>query len=253
MSKTAESINNGEDKPSSLRTRTLSSVQDLKDYFSCPPITIVGFGSLMSPTSSRNTFPNLKNFKVVRVEGYRRLFRHPAAIFFERGIAELENLRISSLCTEKSPGNSFLAVAFTLDAETVDAFLKREEEFSFDICRYKSLQDSTDSTECGLMCTASSDEVYISRWGREAYEKNYLSRGLHSIWNWDEDSGILPCSIYLRHCYLSAKHMSTEVLDSFLDDTFLVDRTTTIRQYLGKNPDILEMQPPECLVGRYSG
>lgn len=33
---------------------------------------LIGFGSLMSKTSSSGTFPNLKNFQVVRVDGYRR-------------------------------------------------------------------------------------------------------------------------------------------------------------------------------------
>jgi len=35
-------------------------------------VTIIGFGSLLSPTSSRTTFPNLQNFRLARIEGYRR-------------------------------------------------------------------------------------------------------------------------------------------------------------------------------------
>ena len=52
------------------------------------PVTIVGLGSLLSERSSRTTFPNLENFRLGRVHGYRRVFAHSAAIFVERGIAD---------------------------------------------------------------------------------------------------------------------------------------------------------------------
>ena len=51
--------------------------------------TILGFGSLLSEASSRTTFPDLTNFRLVRVRGWRRVFAHAAAIFFERGIADV--------------------------------------------------------------------------------------------------------------------------------------------------------------------
>ena len=63
-------------------------------------ITILGFGSLLSEKSSRTTFPTLQNFRLGRVPNYRRVFRHPASIFFHRGIANLNTLEISSLCAE---------------------------------------------------------------------------------------------------------------------------------------------------------
>jgi len=49
-------------------------------------VTLVGFGSLLSETSSCTTFPTLTNFRLGRVRGFRRIFRHPAAIFYERGM-----------------------------------------------------------------------------------------------------------------------------------------------------------------------
>ena len=48
-------------------------------------ITILGFGSLLSERSSRTTFPDLFNFRLGRVRNYRRVFGHPASIFFQRG------------------------------------------------------------------------------------------------------------------------------------------------------------------------
>ena len=53
--------------------------------------TILGFGSLLSEQSSRLTFPDLENFRLVRVPNYRRLMQHPASIFFQR-------FRMSDVC-----------------------------------------------------------------------------------------------------------------------------------------------------------
>ena len=60
-------------------------------------VTIIGFGSLLSETSSRGTFPNLKNFREVRVVNYARKFQHPAFILFRRGIDDLNTKTYASL------------------------------------------------------------------------------------------------------------------------------------------------------------
>lgn len=64
---------------------------------------------------------------------------------------------------------------------------------------------------------------------------------------------MLPCRVYLRHCYLAAQKLGPEAHESFLDGTFLSDRQTTIREHLAKDPTILDELPPPNLVGRYSG
>ena len=38
-----------------------------------PDVTIVGLGSLLSERSSRTTFPNLANFRLARIDGFRRV------------------------------------------------------------------------------------------------------------------------------------------------------------------------------------
>jgi hypothetical protein len=44
-----------------------------------------------------------------------------------------------------------------------------------------------------------------------------------------------------------------EVADRFLDETLLSDRVTTLRTYLELHPEIMDEQPPDHLIGRYSG
>lgn len=40
--------------------------------------------------SARSTFPDLINFRVARLNGFRRIFGNVAPVFFERGIAKPE-------------------------------------------------------------------------------------------------------------------------------------------------------------------
>ena len=71
-------------------------------------ITILGFGSLLSLKSAQLTFPTLKHFRLGRVPNHRRVFAHPASIFFQRGIASLDTLEMSSLSCEYEEGSSLI-------------------------------------------------------------------------------------------------------------------------------------------------
>jgi hypothetical protein len=224
-------------------------------------ITILGFGSLLSETSARTTFPDLQDFRLGRVKNYRRVFGHPASIFFQRGIANLETKEISSLSTEPCPGHpGFVCSVFEVSSKNMmndgipsQAFLQREEEFNIVTgIEYTSLTDP-DQKGKGVLCTSSTDDAYVARWGQVRFEESYTKYGVSKIWGWERDSGLRPCAVYLRHCYLAAEKMGEECLNSFLDETFLVDRTTTVREYMRDNPQVLQIQPPPEVVGRYSG
>ena len=80
--------------------------------------------------------------------------------------------------------------------------------------------------------------------------------GFTSIWEgWAPDSGLLPTPVYCRHCVLASQKPTVpqEAADSFLDETFLCDRRTTLREYLDRSPHVMATEPPPELVGRYSG
>jgi hypothetical protein len=131
-------------------------------------------------------------------------------------------------------------------------FLEREEEFDIVSVPYYAL-NTPDKIEHGLLCTRSADETYFARWGPDRFRDHFVKYGIDTIWNWSTTSGLLPCSIYLRHCYLAAQSMGEVCFDSFLDETFLVDRKTTIREYLKEHPEVLEARPPPDLESRYCG
>eukprot|EP00908_Phaeocystis_cordata_P016818 Transcript_28135.p1 GENE.Transcript_28135~~Transcript_28135.p1 ORF type:complete len:237 (-),score=59.63 Transcript_28135:835-1515(-) len=223
-----------------------------------PDVTIVGLGSLLSERSSRTTFPNLANFRLARIDGYRRVFAHPAAIFVERGIADLPSLQIASLSAEPCEGASFVCTVFEVEDEGMDRFREREEEFDLVHVAISPLEASPPPPAeapvvMGLMCCRSTDEAYIRTWGEERFASKYRANGLQTIWGHAPDSGVRPCAVYLRHCVLAAERMGAACLASFLDETYLIDRTTTIRQYLEQHPEIMSTPPPPALAERYGG
>jgi hypothetical protein len=254
-----------------------------------PQITILGFGSLLSPRSARLTFPELENFRLGRVPNHRRVFSHPASIFFHRGIAVLETCEVSSLSVEESEGDSFICSVFEVpnnglsDDDTITknvdggwipsrAFLEREEEFDIVMVPYEEYDSvhsnnasrapsrlatsnfvSSTDLPMGVICRRSTDEKYLSRWGHDHFNRQYKQYGIDTIWNWDKESKLKPCPVYMRHCVLASRNCGKDCYDSFLDETFLVDRKTTIREYLSMNPNLMDVEPPEELKHRYGG
>merc|ERR1712224_1190501 len=203
--------------------------------------------------SARSTCPNLANFRICRVQGWRRVFQHPAAIFFERGIARPDTCEIASLSAEPADADSgFVVAAFEIPSSEVGGLLEREVEFDF--AEVPIHLESGASCGSGYMCCKSTDLECLD--GRGLREK-YASHGLTSIWDeWGRpDSGIKPCPVYCRHCVLATQRegVPKAAYNSFLDETFLVDRKTTLREYLSANGEgshVMSEVPPESVRGR---
>ncbi|CAB9530647.1 expressed unknown protein [Seminavis robusta] len=231
-----------------------------KDDDDSNKLTILGFGSLLSERSSRMTFPELENFRLGRIPNYRRVFGHATSIFFKRGIANQDTKEMGSLSAEHVPEGhqGFICAVFEVpnadmmeDGVPSQAFLEREEEFNIIAVPYRDLTTNKESK--GILCARGSDEEFLKRWGQAHFDKEYAQYGIQTIWNWNETSGLRPCATYLRHCALSAEKMGEECYNSFLDETFLVDRKTTIRTYLKDNPQVMTTEPPPELAIRYGG
>ena len=144
------------------------SSQEATQDATADKITLLGFGSLLSERSSRTTFPDLENFRLGRVPNYRRVFGHPAYIFFKRGIANKDTLEMSSLSAEYAEGHpGFICSIFEVpnddmmaDGIPSPAFLEREEEFNIVEVPYFDLGDDTDNDQPkkAILCTSSTDE-----------------------------------------------------------------------------------------------
>ena len=174
------------------------------------------------------------------------------------------------LCKQSTP---------PLQSTPPQAFIEREHEFRFLAVRPQPMHaagsgaggGASRSSGSGSGGSSSSDDqgqeqerlaVVCSRWSDAEYrahprcppsewERRYAAHGVTRIWTDD----VLPCRVYLRHCVLAARALGQPALDSFLDHTFLSDRRTTIRAWLGSEGGrgIMEEGPPPGLVGRYSG
>jgi hypothetical protein len=179
--------------------------------------------------------------------------QHPASIFFQRGIADPQKKNWCSLSAEPCAGASFVACAFEVafEGEQRAAYELREEEFQVVSAPYTTLDGALAGE--GLLCAQWTDEGYREKYGDAVYEDRYGRYGVPRIWGWPRNCGATPCPVYLRHCVLAAEKAGSIASDSFLDETWLVDRQTTVRQFLETHPDVMSTRPPPELEGRYSG
>ncbi|KAF5841123.1 hypothetical protein DUNSADRAFT_14299 [Dunaliella salina] len=216
-------------------------------------MTVAGFGSLLSERSARTTFPELQNFRLGKIAGWRRVFAHTADIFYKRGIARPETKEVGSLSLEPgSPEQEVVVSLFEVACtpESVQLFIAREHEFKFVSVDVQTLEGQATGRRA-VICAAWDDEHYkATRCPPEEWHNRWSVHGVQQVWG---VPGILPCRVYLRHCVLAAKSMGPLCENSFLDSTFLSDRVTTVRQHLKANPTIMDELPPPELIGRYSG
>lgn len=107
-------------------------------------------------------------------------------------------------------------------------------------------------TRCAaqVLCGANTDKEYRARrCPPDEWERRWAVHGIERVWRDD----VLPCRVYLRHCVLAARSLSPAAAHSFLHETYLADRQTTVAAYLESRPEILEELPPLELINRYSG
>ncbi|GER56906.1 replicase polyprotein 1a [Striga asiatica] len=215
-------------------------------------VSICGFGSLLSERSARSTFPDLINFRVAKLNGFRRVFSHVAPIFFERGIAKPETKETSSLSVEPCEDETLVVTTFEIQRSEIPSFIEREHEFRF-LAVIPETFNGLLYTTPSVLCARYSDEEYFlnrCKGNKEIFFQRYGRFGIVKIWLDD----ILPCRVYLRHCVLAAKNLSEAAYENFLDHTFLCDRKTTIREYLATSGSgIMEEEPPKQLKHRYGG
>ncbi|KAK6146192.1 hypothetical protein DH2020_020061 [Rehmannia glutinosa] len=154
-------------------------------------VSICGFGSLLSERSARSTFPDLLNFRVAKLRGFRRVFAHVAPIFFERGIAKPETKEISSLSVEPCEGETLVVTTFEIQRSEV-----------------------TPETFNGLLYTTPSEAKRSSFNGTD----NMAFTKFGWMISYPVD---FICAI---GDVLAAKNLSDTAYDNFLDHTFLGDR-----------------------------
>ena len=208
-------------------------------------ISVVGYGSLLSEQSARETVPNLHNFRLVTVQGYKRIFNKVGIVFLSRHGASPEALDIASCSTLPDDSVSIICSQFECSEEEYRALIEREHRFDWVVVDTCSLEGSTPSS--GWMCTTANDHWYrtVKCTSPSDYERRVGRYYQGAIWRND----ILPYPRYLQFCLRSAAEQGPVVLDNFLDSSFLADGKTSLRSYLNDSPELAVLM---STVGGYS-
>ena len=200
-------------------------------------ISVVGYGSLLSEQSARQTVPELDNFRLVRVPGYRRIFNKVGIVFLSRHGASPDSLHIASCSTQQDDTCEIICSQFECSAEDFVDLYEREHRFRWIEVDTLGLDGMAYK---GRMCTGYDDLEY--RLNKcitpQEYELRVGQYYPGTIWRND----ILPFPRYLAFCLQSAATQGQEVLDNFLDTSFLADGKTSIRKYLEQTPELQDWQ-----------
>ncbi|XP_042481758.1 uncharacterized protein LOC122062150 isoform X4 [Macadamia integrifolia] len=167
-------------------------------------LSICGFGSLLSERSARSTFPDLVNFRVAKLNGFRRVFAHAAPIFFERGIANPETGEISSLSVEPCEGETLIVTVFEIKRSEIPSFIEREQEFRFLAVVPETLDGITFASP-GVLCARYGDEEYFRvrlKDVHQVYSGPYPFDNLNAVTDRDmtNPSQTIPSQSFSNNC-----------------------------------------------------
>ena len=122
-------------------------------------ISVVGYGSLLSEWSARQTVPGLQNFRLVRVPGYRRIFNKVGIVFLSRHGADPDSLQLASCSTQPVAGCEIICSQFECSAEEFIELYEREHRFRWievetvPLDRAHPSDTPPDTPSVGRMCT----------------------------------------------------------------------------------------------------
>jgi hypothetical protein len=238
-------------------------------------ITLVGFGSLVSRASAEQSFA-LTNFRLGTVRGFRRVWSQASWVNISWGDAREETGEVCSLALAAAPREVVCRVALmeVTAKEGLEGFLRREA--LYDILQVPYEDDAGvagvalacgESSDAQAAAAWGADNWYLRRCaGRVFYSvppapgrrapltpevqlpSGELVPGDAGAWRelsparrgapvYALPAGrdyVYPAPGYLRMVYRS--HARAGLVDNFLDTALLMDRETTLREYLAGNP-----------------
>ena len=234
--------------------------------------TILAYGALLSEQSARLTFPHLDNFRLVRVRGCRRVFGHPHLFLIGQNIVDLadRSLRLASLSAEKvmtsdytSPAEEdaagFVVAAFDVELDDAQRRDFVERERAYDLAKVPYYDIDSDCIALpkgrGVICLAGSNDADLPQCLHPVISRIREQLG-QGVWQWKYDSGLLPADVYLRHCLLAVEKAGPIAMHSFINETYLADRNTTVAEYLNEDNNrerVMAARPPDHLLQRFNG
>lgn len=163
-------------------------------------ITILGLGSLLSEESARRTCPNLENFRLAKLHGYKRIFNKTDSDIARKGQIPKDTNAYACLSAipDKTMQNMVIS-AFQMPETDWLAFLKREFEYKLVSVKFEELDgtpsqgilcvgDYAHDQECELVCQ--SDPFRFQLW------QDFKQKCSEPMWRED----LLPGPTYLQRC-----------------------------------------------------
>ena len=189
-------------------------------------VTIGGFGSLMDEASARATTPSITNWRYGWVDGYVRVFNLVSILNIVRGNATGDHL---ATCTARPVDGAKLRVClYDVPATEYPQLLARERRLREVVAPYRD--DRGHAGNCVIFGEYSDAEYRAERATTD--ELWHAEVGQHYSGTLIYRDDLLPVPLYLTRCLTAFKQLGAESLDNFLDQSFLGDGETTIREYI---------------------
>ncbi len=195
-------------------------------------ITILGLASLLLEAWARKTCPNLMNFRLARLKGYKRVFNKTDSFLIRNDLLPGNSNAYACISAVPCDDTSDLIVsAFEIPLTEWAYFVQREFEyrlvsvpFTEMITGHASegvicLGDFDNDQQCEAIVNA--DPLRAQRW------QEFRAKYDGPMWRYD----LLPEPEYLAACLKTAEQCGEEVYNNFVDTTFVGDGRT-IRTYL---------------------
>lgn len=206
-------------------------------------ISVFGYGSLMSPNSSNRTMPTAKNHRKGSLEGYLRIFSLVSIVGLKKGDSNIDTLEMAALAIKPKPNCIVKGNLFDIPIDELPAYFEREH-------RYKKLKlpivdhgvDGKSNTLISAwVCIEQTNEEYRSTMNNEEWDErigqyyNNDPPGYGKLWG---RLDIFPMRNYLINCLNAAFELGgNNYITNLLDEGYIADGITTIREYILKYPD----------------
>lgn len=213
--------------PSGLVTAAGSHLLDMAGRQLGDRVHVVGYGSLVDEEWARADTPSLADYQLGWLKGYARCFNLVSIINIRRGNAI--GRRLVSCTAVARPGCSLRVAIFSIPTVELPDLLKREARLR--PAWVKVMPDRGEAPIEAIVFTGSDDERYL----REACGGDAATYHTHvgqfytgKLYRND----LLPVHSYMMRCLRAHRRAGRQALVNFLEQSFLGDGATPLRDYL---------------------
>lgn len=193
-------------------------------------ISLFGYGSLISEDSARSTCPNLQNFHHVYAKDVARIFGKVNLQSLLRGEGNLETMEVSPVILVEKEDALTYGCSFDIPVDEWPAIKAREFDYGEGEITVFDIKTHTPKTVRTFFGLRTDDDIPKNTEMAKAYWHDTRQHYQGKIYRND----VLPEPLYLKRCLDAFKQVGIEMYDNFLDQTYLADGKTTIRNYLSK-------------------